>query len=245
MRILAMDTSSSATGLALYEEPAPMKGQGILEAQMVVNHDRQQAEALLPMAEALLQSAGRRKEEIDAYACTLGPGSFTGLRIGVTIAKTLAQFTHKPLVGISTLQALAKSAETPPAYLRATILDARANRIFAALWDEAGAKCLLAEGLYYEEDFLAAIGPLLEAQGARGLAWMGAGLTAHPHLLEGTPLPYEWVRGEAQQSPVEAVARLAAVRLEQGPGDDVLDLKPHYLRKSQAELDRGCAHARK
>lgn len=247
MRLLAIDTTTSSTGAAIYTwSPEAPQGAwtGTFDAVTILEEDKRQAEALLPIMEAMMAKAGLSVQAMDAFACAQGPGSFTGLRIGVTMAKTMAQFAEKPVVGISSLAALAMEGEGPGNYLRVPVIDARANRIFAAAYKREGdgqtprLQALLPESLYYQEDFLKQLTQELEAGPYAGVVFSGKGMKAHAFLTEEASFPYEVFQGQGSLSPVEAIARMAAARLDRGEADSVLDLTPHYLRKSQAELDR-------
>ncbi|MDY3052186.1 MAG: tRNA (adenosine(37)-N6)-threonylcarbamoyltransferase complex dimerization subunit type 1 TsaB [Ndongobacter sp.] len=240
MRIIGIDTSTKATGVALYSENR-------LEGCTIVEQERTRAEELLPVLEEQLNAAGLEFDEINAIAVAVGPGSFTGLRIGVTIAKTLAQFSGKRLVGISTLRALSESGEDfdMAKMLRCPVIDARADRIFAACYSGVGAPVeeLIPEGLYTERDFRTRVEELRSTRPEQGICWLGQGMERHRALLEGWSCPVKEATGAATHSPVAAVCRLAQERLSAGASDSPLDLAPNYLRKSQAEMDQGKRNA--
>lgn len=259
MRILAIDTSTRAMGLALYQfdekDPkGPLKGR--FEGIEIDKEGANPSDEFFFHLEKLGRKADlnlRQEGMIDAYAVALGPGSFTGLRIGVTTAKTLAQFTDRPLVGISTLEAMAwgwgreELAHVP-------LIDARANRIYGAVYalpkegldqssDRSKGKekteliSLVPEDLYYEEDFLPQLEKAVKKAGLKGILYIGQGLFAHP-VLEETSLLFEIAQGDNALSPVRGVAILATQKIIQGKTDSFLDLAPRYFRKSQAEMDR-------
>ena len=245
MRLLAIDTTTSSTGAAIYTwNPDSPRGsrEGIFEAVTILEEDQRQAEALIPILNDMVKEAGLAPKDIDAFACAKGPGSFTGLRIGVTMAKTMAQFSGKPVVGISSLAALAMEAEGAEDFLRVPVIDARANRIFAAAYPAPGEdlfpEALLPEALYYQEDFLDKLTRLVEEGVYSGVVFSGKGMAAHPYLVDNALFSTTVYQGEGRLSPIRAIARLAAARLGFGQTDSILDLAPNYLRKSQAELDR-------
>lgn len=245
MRLLAIDTTTSSTGAAIYTwNPDSPRGsrEGTFEAVTILEEDQRQAEALIPILDDMVKEAGLAPKDIDAFACAKGPGSFTGLRIGVTMAKTMAQFSGKPVVGISSLAALAMEAEGAEDFLRVPVIDARANRIFAAAYPAPGEdlfpEALLPEALYYQEDFLDKLTRLVEEGVYSGVVFSGKGMAAHPYLVDNAHFSTTVYQGEGRLSPIRALARLAATRLDLGQTDSILDLAPNYLRKSQAELDR-------
>lgn len=131
MLVLGIDTSTRVGGLGLYDSAQGLIGEENLAL------DQTHSERMLPMLEHLLQVAGVTLEQLDGFAVAVGPGSFTGLRIGVTTAKTLAQVTGKPLVGVSTLEATAYNLVMADGVI-CPIFDARNRRVYTAQFARAG-----------------------------------------------------------------------------------------------------------
>lgn len=127
MKILAMDTAGPRLNLSLYEDTALL---GKVSLSGVKNH----SVILLPALEHLLEDSKIKIKEIDRIVVTKGPGSYTGLRIGVTFAKTLAWTLKKELVGMSTLEVLA--ANLPNDGLVAPIIDARRQNVYTGLYEK-------------------------------------------------------------------------------------------------------------
>src|SRR5205085_7440496 len=135
MRILAFDTATNATTVALSGA-----GDSVLEAR----HDPEagarpgHATHLLPLAAELLERAGIGWDALDRVAVGIGPGTFTGLRIGVASARALGRASGTPLVGISTLHSLALAAGGSPISTQIdsviAVIDARRGEAFAAAW---------------------------------------------------------------------------------------------------------------
>ena len=126
MKILAIDTSTASGSIALLEDDR-------LIAELTTCSQKTHAERLLPSIKGLLEGADARIEEIDCFAVTKGPGSFTGLRIGLSTVKGLAWSLHKPVIGVSTLEALAMNipyADKPIC----PILDARKKEVYAGIY---------------------------------------------------------------------------------------------------------------
>jgi tRNA threonylcarbamoyladenosine biosynthesis protein TsaB len=126
MLILAIDCASKSIGLALLNEEE-------VYAEVFLDLGRHHTEILLPALEKLFLMTGHKTEEVDLLACTVGPGSFTGLRIGVSTVKGLAIAMAKPVVGVSTLEALAVNA-IPFSGLICPMLDARNNQVYTSLY---------------------------------------------------------------------------------------------------------------
>lgn len=126
MKILAIDTSTASGSIALLEDDR-------LIAELTTCSQKTHAERLLPSIKGLLEGADARIEEIDCFAVTKGPGSFTGLRIGLSTVKGLAWSLHKPVIGVSTLEVLAMNipyADKPIC----PILDARKKEVYAGIY---------------------------------------------------------------------------------------------------------------
>lgn len=126
MRILAFETSAKAGSVALTED-------GRLIGEYYLNSGMTHSRTLLKMAEELLAACDRKSSDMDAVACAAGPGSFTGVRIGVAAAKGFAWGAEKPCVGVSTLEAMAQQARM----FNGTIccaMDARREQVYHAMF---------------------------------------------------------------------------------------------------------------
>lgn len=233
-RIMGLDTSTEATGIGILNTDT-------MDAEVfrILNDDRLRAERVIEVCDELLREAGLVQEDIDAFAVSVGPGSFTGTRIGVTMAKTMAQVSGKPLFGISSLKALATegvkvAADRHTLYI--PIVDARGNRVYAAGYHMTveGWTTAFDEDLYTEDQLIKRV----RKAAPQRIFWCGAGLLQHELLpLSLLDIDQERLEGSAAVSPVMAVMTIAAARLLLKDWDDTLDLVPHYLRRSQAERD--------
>ncbi len=233
MRILAFDTATPATTVAL---------SGVGGVVFTARHDPRPGERpghatrLLPLVARVLDRAGIGWEEVDRIAVGVGPGTFTGLRIGIATARALARARDIPLVAVSTLQSLALARPHPdavPAGLDAVlaVLDARRSEVFAASWriDEAGEfdSALLPPRVLAPEALAELVSPL----GPATLA-IGDGAVAFREVLErsGSFIPED-------DSPLHKVTATNHCRLadhlEGGVPDDV---RPDYLRAPDAEI---------
>ncbi len=130
MIVLAMDTSTRTGSVAV-------AGEDGLIAEYNLNIAETHASRLMPMIDQVLKDAHLTITEMDAIAVGLGPGSFTGLRIGIATAKGLAMALNKPIVGIPTLDALAHNLSYTPGLI-CPILDAKRGEIYAALYHYHG-----------------------------------------------------------------------------------------------------------
>ena len=130
MRILAFETSAKAASVALLEGD-------MLLGELYLNCGLTHSRTLLESAQRLLEITELTAKDIDAVACAAGPGSFTGVRIGVATVKGLALGTDRPCVGVSTLEAMAWGARSLGGSL-CCVMDARAGQVYNALFEVDG-----------------------------------------------------------------------------------------------------------
>ena len=123
MIILAIESSALTASVAVCD------GERLL-GEYTLNNGNTHSETLLPMAEALLKSLNLTVQQIDLFAVAAGPGSFTGVRIGVATLKGLAFATQKPCVGVSTLEALAYNFPVPKGLI-CPVMNARRKQVYA------------------------------------------------------------------------------------------------------------------
>ena len=132
MRVLAIETATPAQSVALLED-------GSLLAEISYEAKAHKGGRLLPTADRVLSKAGLAVQDIDAVAVSVGPGSFTGLRVGLATAKGLALGTGALLVGVSTLEVLAEGYPVPDVTICA-LLDACRGEVFTALFQRKGTR---------------------------------------------------------------------------------------------------------
>ncbi len=189
------------------------------------------AETLLPTVDQLLDRAGVALGELEAFAISIGPGSFTSLRVGIATVKGLAFESDLPIAPVSTLAALARAAD-PTDRLVVPMLDARRGEVYAAAY-AAGPRrhVILPEGVYTPEALCARIRPPCVLVG-EGAALCGETIAAA--LGDGVALllPPE---GNARARHVGA---LGVEQLARGSWVRAAQLAPHYLRRAEAEVKR-------
>ncbi|MBB6671052.1 tRNA (adenosine(37)-N6)-threonylcarbamoyltransferase complex dimerization subunit type 1 TsaB [Cohnella nanjingensis] len=240
--LLAFDTSTGTLAVSLYRD-----GHVVDATQSFT--ERNHSVRIVPEIREMLRRNGTGKEEIDAIAVGRGPGSYTGVRIAVSAAKTLAWTWDKPLVGVSSLEALALGAwqrlrqEADPLGRPAwivPIMDARRGQVYGARFRAvaAGAGDVLAAGAWAraDEDGIRLIGEWSEVLSARA-AEAGASLW---FVGETTPFEAELAKLEhAKTVPFAmdggAIGPLAADRLRRGMTDDVHAFAPNYTQQTEAE----------
>ena len=227
MRILAFETSAKAASTALLED-------GRLLGEIYQNTGLTHSQTLMVMAQDLLKQCGKTVEDMSAVAVAEGPGSFTGVRIGVAAAKGFAWGGEIPCCGVSTLEAMAEMAGVFQGYL-CPCMDARRSQVYNALFyvnrgeiqrltpDRAIALCDLKKELENLQEPIFLVGD-------------GSNL-CYNTLLESVPglvLPPE----HRMHQRATGVALAAAKKLAAGVECSGAALVPNYLRLSQAERER-------
>ena len=232
VRLLAFDTATLATTVAL-----ALADENLLTRRHEPGPDERPGHVseLLPLALELLDEAGLTFAQLDRLAVGVGPGTFTGLRIGVATARALAQAQRLPLVGVSTLRSLAAGADDAAGAPVLAVLDARRGEAFAAAWAAgqaeqvggAGSTPLLAPAALTPEALAQAVAALPVASVA-----VGDGAIRFRDVLEaaGVVVPADDFAAHRVDAAVHA--RLAAA-MEPDASDAVL---PAYLRLPDAEL---------
>lgn len=220
-----MDTSTSCGTVALVSR------QGLL-AEYSLNIARTHSERLLPTVKQILSDTAVRLDQIDGIAVTVGPGSFTGLRIGLSTAKALALATGKSLVGVPTLDVLAENVPYCTTAL-CPALDARRGELFVAFyrWKEDGILERYTEYLSIRPD------TLLEKMREPVLLFGNGALLYRDRFL-GKGIPVSCAPAELHYPRASVLCRLAMVQWEREGGTDPHDLRALYVRPSDAEINR-------
>ena len=227
MLILAFETSAKSCSAAIHD------GQKLL-AESYQNSGLTHSQTLMVMAEDLLKVCGKSAADVTHLAAAAGPGSFTGIRIGVSAAKGFAWGAEKPVYGVSTLESMALGLGVWSGYI-CCCMDARRNQVYNAIF-------LVEQGKLtrFSEDRAIALSDLKEElahiDGPIYLVGDGAAL-AHKALSAELPeliLPPE--HRQHQRAGGVALAALAA--MDRGENADGAALQPNYLRLSQAERER-------
>lgn len=234
MYILAIDSATPVAGAALLEDQR-------LLAEELANVGLTHSETLMPMVDRILLSAGIEAAQLDAVAVTIGPGSFTGLRIGLAAAKGLSLATGKPLIGLSTLEVLAHNIEHSD-LLVAALLDARKNEVYGACFDCCGAvpQRVGEESAFSPQDFCQHIETCMARSGKSGLLLVGDGFYAHRDCFEQHWRDKLTVPSDYKMLPrAAALGDLAYRRALEQQFSDSMTLRPVYLRLSEAQHKLG------
>lgn len=223
MKILAMDTSSFPASVAIAED-------GVILGEYVIRNQRKHSQNIMVMTERLFNDLGADISEIDAFAVTIGPGSFTGLRIGISTVRALAQVTGKRVAAVSTLEALAYNVAVFDGIV-VPMLDARRDEVFTAAYrfvdgiaEEVTAPCVMT------------IDEVIAEYSDDNVMFVGDGVLMHKDELN--------VRDNFAFAPMNLcetrAAALAVAAAKAADVDRLVDyntVQPVYLRKSQAERE--------
>jgi len=226
VKILAVDTSTSLGNIALVDGP-------VVRAELALNVTATHNQRLLPGIHRLLTDVGWALEALDGLAIGLGPGSFTGLRIGMSVMKGLAFATGKPLAGVPTLDALATNVALAP-WTICPVMDARKGEVYTALY-RGGEGHDLERLTPYQVMKPRRLAELITEK----TVLLGDGLWRYGEVLA-AELGERLVRAPALLNTVHgsAIAWLAMERLRRGLVEDISTCTPLYVRPSEAELAR-------
>ena len=227
MLLLAFETSAKSCSAALHD------GRGLL-AESYQNSGLTHSQTLMVMAEDLLKVCGKSAADVTALAVAAGPGSFTGVRIGVSAAKGFAWGAEKPVYGVSTLEAMALGLGVMDGHI-CCCMDARRKQVYNAIFlAENGHLTRVCEDRAISLEELQE--ELAHIDGPIYLVGDGAELTMRTLGAEvpGLILPPEHRRHQR----ASGVALAAIGAMERGESADGAALQPNYLRLSQAERER-------
>jgi tRNA threonylcarbamoyladenosine biosynthesis protein TsaB len=223
MIILAVDTTTFAGSVALLEKTK-------LLAEVNIDSPSTYSERLLPAVDFILQTNRMNIKDMDGFALAAGPGSFTGIRVGLSTVKSFAFASEKQVAAVSTLPALAWKLRHPQNHLICPLLDAKKGEIYAALFESRGGKLreIVPQGAYSPDRFFS----LLPSN--RIIFFTGNGIVAYRDKI------FQYFKDKARfshRSPFIAfeVGLLGYELLRKKKSVSAQELKPIYFRKSQAE----------
>ena len=232
MKILVCDTSNQNCSAGVYEDGREIAYELSFET-------RTHSETFMPLVHRVMEQAKLRHEDLDAYAITVGPGSFTGIRIGLSAVKGMALASGKKCIAVSSTEALARSCEnatmTPKnETLIVPAIDARNNRVFAQAAEDDTLKSLLPENAYDADEFAAKIEKIPEViyGKRRQIIVVGSGASVMKKAFEkvGAKLNIYYAPGAAIMPKGVALSAFADKEMI-----DAIDLKASYCAASQAE----------
>ncbi len=226
MKILAVDTSSNVATAALVSDNR-------LIGENILNHKKTHSEKIMPMIDGLLRDSETDIGDVDLFAVAKGPGSFTGLRIGISTVKALAHATNKPVVGVSALEGMAYNLYNVEGII-SPIMDARRSQVYngAYRWENGYLKEVISPRASSIEECIESF------KNEEKVYFLGDGVPVYESVIR------EKMGNRAIFAPftcllqrASSLAALAQIKYEQGEFDTYASLVPIYLRKSQAERE--------
>jgi tRNA threonylcarbamoyladenosine biosynthesis protein TsaB len=220
MKILAIDSTAHTSSVAVLENDK-------LIALYTVNTDNTHSETLLPMVKSALLTANVTIDEIDAFAASNGPGSFTGVRIGASTVKGLAFGKNKICVEVSTIEALSYNLEGFDGII-CPIMNARRGQVYTGIFK--GGKRLMDDSCMLLSDLV----PMLEEYGEK-IYFTGDGY----ELIENMEIKNKCITPEQlRYANAYSVGKLAYEKIQRGEYTTDTGFSVNYLRKPQAERER-------
>ncbi|MDD2586585.1 MAG: tRNA (adenosine(37)-N6)-threonylcarbamoyltransferase complex dimerization subunit type 1 TsaB [Syntrophomonadaceae bacterium] len=234
MLVLAVDSATPVAGVALVNDEKVIR-------EDFVNYKKTHSETLMPMIDKVLKECDCCLDDIDAIAVTIGPGSFTGLRIGMATVKGLCLASGKPLVGISTLEVLAHNITGSDAMV-CPLLDARKQEVYCGFFNVSSGlpQEIAATTACSPQEFAAAALDLARQNDIDRFILLGDGYYAYKDYFQqefGQKLIK--VPSHLLLPRAAAAGSLGIIKASQGDFKDIFQLRPVYLRLSEAEYRLG------
>lgn len=222
MLVLAIDTATKIGSVALYDDKVGVLGE--LNLYIKVNHSA----IIMSMIDNLFKMTKLSIKDVDRIAVTVGPGSFTGIRIGVAVAKGLCYGTNKSIVGINELDLLANNLEAFEGTV-VPLIDARKERVYFSIFEKKEGFERVCE--YKDGE----IRDLLENLRDKKVMFCGDGAIAYEEIIREVLGESAKVSSKAHSIPRAILAAQLAVERD---GDNLYTLEPFYVNKSQAEREK-------
>lgn len=230
MKIIALDSSGLVASVAYLED-------GKIKGSININYQKTHSQTLLPMLDEMVKTLEIDLKDVDFLACANGPGSFTGLRIGVATIKGLGLSINKEIVDVSTLEALALNWPGVDGIV-VPIMDARRSQVYAAgyLFEGNAAK-----PVKIIDEVNCELSELIEKLNEMGkkVFFTGDGVPVYKDMIkQSLKVPFAIPNAANAYQNAANVAVLAEIYAEEGLAKKAADISPVYLRKPQAERER-------
>nr|WP_309101637.1 tRNA (adenosine(37)-N6)-threonylcarbamoyltransferase complex dimerization subunit type 1 TsaB [Fredinandcohnia onubensis] len=223
MKVLAIDTSNYVLGVAIVDEEKVI-------GEVITNLPKNHSVRVMPTIEQLMKECGIKPKELERIVVAMGPGSYTGVRIGVTIAKTLAWSLQIPLVGVSSLEVVAANGRNFNGFI-SPLFDARRGQVYTGLYQYEGNRLTCVE-----EDKIILLADWLEVLKKREtpVLFIGNDLVIHKEQIETDLEQFAYVAPYTDWNP--RPSELAVLGMEKAPVD-VHTFVPNYIRLAEAEAN--------
>ena len=225
MKVLALDTSSNVASIAILEDHK-------LLAEYLLNNKKTHSRKLMPAITRIFKDIELVPQDIDIFAVSVGPGSFTGLRIGVTVAKSLAYSLNKPVVGVNTLDALANNVFINDSAI-CPIIDARNEQVYTAIYLRNN-KNIERTSEYMGINIHKLLKDVKNLK--KHVVFLGDGIFIYNELIKNElGEKCSFMPGFLNMQRASCVAQIALDKASDGLKESCFEMVPFYLRKSQAE----------
>lgn len=228
MKLLAIDTTGAYSSVAIYDDG---------KITQIINEDNySHLQKLIPVIQNLLEKENVKPQDLDAIAVSMGPGSFTGIRIGMATAKGLAQIWNKPIVEVPTLASFAfknlswldeKDVAICP------VFDAKRHQIYGGAYKIGSDAQLIPDSAYDLDDYLKLLAEAKDKYSK--VVFFGDGIKAYEETLNAFEIEHNFAPEDERSQNAYAAAMLGAKLFSEGKTTDCYNAKPEYLRAAEAE----------
>ena len=225
MKILSIETAGNICGVALTEDDRLIK-------EVLLDDGNTHSVKLMPLIDKLLSETNTKISDIDLFACDIGPGSFTGIRIGVSTLKAFMDVTNKKAVGITSLETLAYNIDTEE--IVCSLIDAKNENVYYGFFKKENKTYKSTDKLGFDN-----INNVIEIakQKNKKIIFIGNGSTIYKDMIE-SKMNNAVVILDEESNKLNARNIAFAALKKQDEAVDSNNLSPVYLRKSNAELQR-------
>lgn len=242
MKILAIETTGKYGSVAVINDEGAVYSASSSEE---MNH----LKGMMTLIDEAIRGAGITKSELTHIAASVGPGSFTGIRIGVTTARVMSQMLGIPCIAVSTLQAMAErvtdAADSAGSLYIAAIINARRHQTYAGVYElqfttdheQYAVVPVMEEKQYMIEELLEELGKRTEGRDGAPVFFTGDGIDAYKEIIESTMKPgsYVFADEEYRYQHAGSVAGIALRKAKAGKTLSYNELMPEYMRLAEAE----------
>ncbi len=220
MKIFAIDTASTNASVAIIDDYKIL-------AEFSVNSKNTHSQTIMPMCDEVLKKCNLTLDDIDVFSVCTGPGSFTGVRIGMSAVKTLCQALNKSIIGVTSLDSLSANYEGYKDTYICPVIDARGARVYNAVYYN---------GEKITEDRVIDIDELLCELSGKNTIFLGDGILAYKDKITAYE-EFSLAPSNFSMQKASSGAFSALKRAKNNDFDNLYSLTPVYLRKSQAERE--------
>lgn len=230
MKILAIDTSSKICSVALLEDKD-------LVLQKDIDDEKTHSQKLMPLIDKILKECNIELNDIDLFSCSVGPGSFTGVRIGVSTVKAFCDITNIPVTSISSLEGLAynilESNFKNESDIICSLIDAKNNNVYCGIFERKEDSYIQIGDLYAKN--IDEIIEILKNYSSSHIIFVGDGAKVHKYKILEHYSNVTFVEDKINEQSALSVGRCGYDKYISNNYGDSNTLSPLYLKKSQAE----------